>query len=53
MVIVMKTIEKLYYKSNFRKPMEYDYQFPRHNAWEECPSTFLKIALAVKQLTKN
>lgn len=45
-------MERYYYKSNFRKPLLYDFSFPRHSDWSECNTTFLKIALVIHDMLK-
>jgi hypothetical protein len=49
-MVLLKTIEKYYYRSAFMKPMEYEYHFPRHASWAECSITYNKIAYLVMHL---
>jgi hypothetical protein len=53
MTVLLKTIEKYYYKSTYKKPLEYEYHFPRHAQWSECPTTYMKIAHLVFELLKT
>ena len=50
LVIILKTIEKYYYKSTFKRPMEFEYHFPRHANRTECSITYNKIAYLVMLL---
>jgi hypothetical protein len=45
--VLIRTIEKYYYKSNVRRPIDIEYHFPRHAEWDECTSTLLKIASVI------